>query len=92
MLAWSKILRMLIGQTKFIGTKIHNCIRYADLKIRVFRNDVSSKIRSSAESLREWPSNAESFLLDNENVMTVSSKGLRLGEGGDFHHPECFRD
>ena len=39
---------MLIGQTKFIGTKIHHCIRYTDLKLGVFRNDVSSTIRSSA--------------------------------------------
>ena len=39
---------MLIGQTKFTGTKIHHCIRYTDLKLRVFRNDVSSTIRSSA--------------------------------------------
>ena len=39
---------MLIGQTKFIGTKIHHYIRYTDLKLQVFRNDVSSTIRSSA--------------------------------------------
>ena len=39
---------MLIGQTKFTGTKIHHCIRYTDLKPQVFRNDVSSTIRSIA--------------------------------------------
>ena len=39
---------MLIGQKKFIGTKIHHCKRYTNLKLRVFKNDVTFMIRSSA--------------------------------------------
>ena len=40
--------------------------------------------RNRVISFREWLSNAERYLLENENVMTVSANGLGLGEVGEL--------